>query len=327
MSKNIAILFDGTWANTRNRTNVTRLRESIEAGQVILYHPGVGTRWYDRITGGLFGRGLSETIRDGYRQLIETYRDGDQIFVFGFSRGAYSARSLVGLIRKCGLLKSADTGLIGEAYDIYRVRDLSADSPDAVRFRERHSRTIRIRCIGVWDTVGSLGIPISHVPFNSDYYRFHDTELSGIVDYAYHAIAADEARRDFNVTLWTRIKPENLGVEQRWFIGAHGNVGGGLDEPDPLPNLPLRWLQERVEAAGLRLKAKVEPSPSDHLAPITDSYAEFLLGAYRLISPRTPRVFGKTINERIDTSVVARHAAQDYRPVALAGELDPPPTA
>jgi uncharacterized protein (DUF2235 family) len=248
MSRKLVLLFDGTWNNTRDRTNVTLMHEAIvstgssDPVQACFYDPGVGTHWYDRWTGGAFGRGLSENIRKGYQRLIDNYQPGDEIYVFGFSRGAYTARSLVGLIRKCGLLTANDETLIAEAYDLYRKKEVAPEDSEAIEFRARHAQEIRIKFIGVWDTVGSLGIPVSHVPFNSDYYRFHDTELSKIVDYAYHAVAADENRKDFDVAVWTKIKPENIEVEQRWFIGSHSNVGGGIKQTpeDTLPHMPLR---------------------------------------------------------------------------------------
>src|SRR6266568_4709614 len=212
MGRRIVVLFDGTWNNRKDRTNVVRMRESVETSgpgdpvQPCFYDPGVGTNRYERITGGAFGQGLSENIRQGYAWLAEKHVPEDQVFVFGFSRGAYTARSLVGFIRKCGLLNSPRKALVAEAYELYRDKSVAPDDSRAVEFRAQHSREIRVRFIGVWDTVGALGIPVSHVPFSSDYYSWHDTDLSKIVEYAYHAVAADERRRDYAVAVWTKIK-------------------------------------------------------------------------------------------------------------------------
>ncbi len=333
MTKRIVVLFDGTWNNKRDRTNVIRMRESIASSgkddpvQPIFYESGVGTHWYDRLTGGVFGRGLSENIRQGYRWLCEKHAPGDEIFVFGFSRGAYAARSLVGLTRKCGLLNSPTPDLVEQAYELYRQKDVSADTGDTLTFRGLHSREVRVRFIGVWDTVGALGVPISHVPFSRDYYRFHDTELSKIVDYAYQAIAVDERRKDYAPTVWTRIKPENTDVEQRWFIGAHSNVGGGYDN-DPLPNLALRWMQDRAEAAGLRLRDKCAVGSDEHLAPVRNSYAEFVFGVYSIFSAEFDRPFGLGVNEKVHHSVWQRwKALNDYRPRTLETHPDRPPMA
>ncbi len=331
MGRNLVVLFDGTWNNRKDRTNVLRMRRSIassgedDAAQPCRYLSGVGTRWHTRLTGGLFGRGLSENIRAGYAWLANRYRAGDRVFVFGFSRGAYSARSCVGLIRKCGLLKSPRAADVEKAYTLYRDKSVAPTDATAIQVRAAHSHEIRVRFIGVWDTVGALGVPISGVPFSSDYYRWHDTELSKIVDYAYHAIATDERRKDYAPALWTRIKPENIDVEQRWFVGAHSNVGGGYDRepPDRLPNPPLRWMQERAEAAGLRLRARQEVAAGDCLAPINDSYREFAFGLYRLIHRPHDREFGSGVRETIDPSVwLRRRQLPEYRPASLDAEAE-----
>jgi uncharacterized protein (DUF2235 family) len=323
MARNIVLLFDGTWNTRGTHTNVGRMRNSIrtrgreDAEQPCFYDEGVGTKWYTRLSGGAFGRGLSENIQEGYAWLSRTHRAGDAIFVFGFSRGAYTARSLVGLIRKCGLLNAAGEKSVKAAYDLYRNKDVAPDDPAAVAFRAKHSRETRVRFVGVWDTVGALGIPISQVPFSRDFYQWHDTELSKIVDYAMHAVAIDEHRKDFDATLWTKLKPENLKVEQRWFAGSHSDVGGG--EGGVLPNLALRWMQDMAEQAGLALKAKVEPQAQDHLGPITDSFGSFMFGLYRLVRQRHRRRFGRGVNEVVDESVWQRWRADaKYRPPMLA---------
>lgn len=334
MSRKLILLFDGTWNNKRDRTNVTHMKEAVissgedDAEQVCFYDAGVGTQWYDRLTGGAFGYGLSENIREGYKQLVSTYKAGDEIYVFGFSRGAYTVRSLVGLIRKCGLLTVENSALVSKAYDLYREKDISPEDSKAIAFRAEYSREIRVKFIGVWDTVGALGIPVSHVPFNSDYYRFHDTDLSKIVDYAYHAIAVNENRKDFDVAVWTRLKPENIEVEQRWFIGAHTDIGGGDQIPENLlSHIPLRWIQDKAEATGLKLKSKVEVGDSDYLDKISDSYAKFMFGIYRLFKDRYNRKFGSGVKEKVDPSVWRRYRSTEYRPTTLAGHPEAPKLA
>jgi len=327
MNRKLAVLFDGTWNTIKDRTNVVRLSELLATGSdggeqpKPFYDPGVGVHALDWLSGGVFGFGLSKNIRDGYGWLAENFRPGDELFLFGFSRGAYTARSLAGLIRKCGILRVADKGLIQQAYDLYRDKDIHPDNPEAAAFRASFAQETRIRFIGVWDTVGNLGIPATGVPFSRDYYQWHDTELSKIVDYAYHALAIDEHRKDFAPAVWTVRKPENVEVEQRWFVGAHSNVGGGYRN-DPLPKLALAWLQHKAKAAGLGFKADVVVSDQDPLADINDSYSEFMFGLYKHFKggKRHYRAFGRGVNETVDDSVWKRWEARpDYRPPTLSG--------
>src|SRR5262249_32287275 len=143
-----------------------------------------------------------------YRWLVDNVpTTGDyQIFVLGFSRGAYTARSLVGMIRNVGLLLPANKSSVDAAYQFYRNRDDSADTPQAIAFRQQYSREVEIQFLGVWDTVGALGIPLSALEWlNSATYGFHDTELSGIVKNAFHAVAIDEHRIDYQATLWQQL--------------------------------------------------------------------------------------------------------------------------
>jgi len=331
--RKLTLLFDGTWNNEKTRTNVVRMKEAIVSSgeddpeQPCFYDTGVGTHWWDRFSGAAFGRGLSANIRDGYRWLAGRFQPGDEIYVFGFSRGAYTARSLVGLIRKCGVPRTADLALIERAYEMYRNKDIAPNHRDAVAFRTNETRETRVKFIGVWDTVGALGIPVSHVPFSRDYYKWHDTALSKIVDYAYHAVAVDENREDYEVAIWTELKPENIEVEQRWFTGAHANVGGGYDKapPDTLPNLSLRWMQDKAAATGLKLHARAEVGAQDHLAAINDSFKEFMFGAYRVFKNRHARQFGRGVNESVDPSVWRRWKEQGaYRPDTLGRHPEKP---
>src|SRR6185503_2264972 len=172
--KRIAICFDGTWNKpadenlapaTRIETNVSRFFDSIRetaadgARQVRWYDQGVGTHFYDRFTGAALGMGLELNILEGYKFLAETYEDDDHIYVLGFSRGAYTARSLVGMIRNCGLVMREHLALKAPiAYGIYRTRDDGPDSTIARAFRRGFAREAPIRFVGVWDTVGALGI-------------------------------------------------------------------------------------------------------------------------------------------------------------------------
>jgi uncharacterized protein (DUF2235 family) len=354
-TRRLALLFDGTWNKPESNTNVERLRQLIAstdaAGvpQLVNYIPGVGVSpGITHLLGGAFGYGLSDNVIDGYQWLCENWQPDDELYLFGFSRGAYTARSLGGLIRKCGLLKRADDGsvakkAISDAYDFYRDTNIKPDDPGALDFRRQHSVEIAIHFIGVWDTVGSLGIPdtASWFPYARSRYQFHDTDLSRIVRFAYQALALDEHRADFAPTVWTRLpdttapgesvtakKAEQIDVEQRWFIGSHADVGGGNDHdgagrtPDPLPDLALAWLQRKAIAAGLACSKVLIPDADADTGTPRNSYAEFMDGIYRHVKPPFTRTFGTGVNETVDESVWQRWGIDAaYRSATLAQAL------
>jgi uncharacterized protein (DUF2235 family) len=331
--KRIVLSFDGTWnkpadenlpASQQMETNVSRFFKSVsDSGtdgtrQVKWYDEGVGTQWYDQYIGGAIGTGLEVNIVQGYEYLAQTYEPGDDVYILGFSRGAYTARSLVGMVRNCGLIDKKWLALkVGIAYGIYRTRDDGADSTTARLFRSMFAREIRIKFLGVWDTVGALGIPLDVVKnFNGKFYEFHDTELSSIVENAYHAVAIDEHRQDYDVCLWNpkSTKPGQT-VEQRWFVGAHCDVGGGYADRR-LSDLPMRWMQDKASAVGLGL-TPVAVGTENYLGPYTDSYMEFLKGLYAKKNPRHYRSIRATSlgHEVVDDSVQRRRKAdRSYEP-------------
>ena len=237
--------------------------------------------------------------------------------MLGFSRGAYTARSLVGMVRNCGLVEAKHVALrVGIAYGIYRTRDDGPDSMTAKLFRSSFCREIQIKFIGVWDTVGALGIPHDIVKdLNMKFYEFHDTELSGIVENAYHAAAVDEHRQDYDVCLWNPQSKPGQTMEQRWFVGAHCDVGGGYSDRR-LSDLPLRWMQDKASALGLGL-TPVAVGSENYQGPFTDSYMEFLKGLYAKKNPRHYRSIGATQfgNEVVDQSVQQRRKTDlSYEP-------------
>lgn len=356
MPRRLIALFDGTWDKAKTRTNVERLWRLIApvgaAGdpQLCQYVAGVGVapgigHWL----GGAFGWGLAGNIKTGYRWLSENWRPGDEIWLFGFSRGAFTARGVAGLIRKCGLALPDDAGHVGDvmvddAYAYYRNKVVpgvlvNGFDPTATWRRAHAAREVAIRCIGVWDTVGALGIPgvAAWFPFSRKRYGFHDTDLSSIVEYAYQALALDEHRVDFKPTKWTRVpgslapgeppsawKPGQREVEQRWFVGAHADVGGGEAadgagrSPDTLPEIALAWLQAKAALAGLAFTGPFAPAVDAELATPNPSYKDFLHGAYRFFKPPWQRVIGGGVNETIDASVWAKWRAQAaYRPAPI----------
>ena len=321
--KRIVVCFDGTWnkpadenlpLDAQVETNVRRFYESVldngsdGTSQLKWYDEGVGTQWFDKFVGGAFGAGLDLKIIDGYKFLAQNYEDGDEVYILGFSRGAYTARSLVGMLRNCGLVKNKRLELgVGMAYGIYRTRDDGVDSRTARRFRSMFSREIKIKFVGVWDTVGALGIPLTLLKdLNLNFYEFHDTQLSGIVENAYQAIAIDENRADYDVCLWNPKEQPQQTIEQRWFVGAHCDVGGGY--PDRrLSDIALRWMQDKAAAHGLGLTA-TEVTPENYLGPYSDSYEGFLKGHYAKVHPRHFRSVGGTPfgNEIVNESVGKR---------------------
>ena len=274
--KRIVICADGTW-NSPYRTssgnpvptNVWLLyqmvaeRDGSGLPQLAYYHAGVGTGGrIDRIIGGITGRGLRKNVLACYTFLVGHYRPGDELYLFGFSRGAYTVRSLAGLIRNSGIVDpgkcpsaAARAAAAMEAWSLYRSRsqDSTPVAAKAVDFRFEHSHPdFRIKCIGVWDTVGALGIPING-PLG-DYSRlrhgFHDVRLSSRVDRGFHAIAIDERRSPFMPTMWEQqpnAAQAGQVMEQVWFPGVHADVGGGYTWSDRgIANVTLRWMINRV---------------------------------------------------------------------------------
>lgn len=336
--KRIAICCDGTWDSVPNNTNVCKIKDIINQGigldgieQQVYYHPGVGTSGniFQRLAGGIAGEGLDNHIVDAYRDVVEHYEPGDQLFFFGFSRGAYTARSLAGFIRKCGILKPEHKDQIATGFAIYRERGEpeGPDSPEAVQFRTAYSYDPAVYFIGVWDTVGDLGIPLKWFQFfNADKYKFHDVQLSSMVSYAYHAIGVDEHRKIFDVTLWDRsdnAKANNViqTIEQVWFAGAHGNIGGGYPNAS-LSNRTLLWMISKAVGAKLQFKAyqyDVDTAYDGVLVEankgiwwVLDGFKKF----YRtLMDARYPA-------QRIDASVYERKRLnQTYQPQELPSQV------
>jgi uncharacterized protein (DUF2235 family) len=234
---NIAVLLDGTWSDTNTHTNIAQINARVPrrvggVAQQVCYIEGVGTGPFDRLQGGILGAGLDDDIREAYSFIAAHHHsDGDRIHLIGYSRGAFAARSLAGMIAKCGIIR--ETELPAKAV-FARYRDTKAPGLREMQEGEKIARTaedklllarsrlVRIRFIGVFDTVGSLGIPggVGRL-LNRHRYEFHDTRLSGLVDLACHAVAIDEHRKQFAPTLWTSVPipiPQHpTTVEQRWF--------------------------------------------------------------------------------------------------------------
>lgn len=258
--KRLIICCDGTW-NTpqlKDVTNVVHIARAIKprsadgTEQVVFYDWGVGTDdKLDSLSGGAIGEGLDKNITDAYRFLVHNYEPGDELWFFGFSRGAYTARSCIGLLRNCWLLHKTKAQLISKAYHIYRTK-WHADAENAETFRQHNGRPVNIKFLGVWDTVGALGIPLSIFgSINHDRYQFHDTTISSIIENAYHALAIDEKRKPFAPTIWLT-KKDRQRTEQCWFADVHSDIGGGYPEAG-LSHIALRWMAEKARMSGLML--------------------------------------------------------------------------
>jgi uncharacterized protein (DUF2235 family) len=298
--KRIVFCFDGTWnaLNADTPTNVVLAAASIErlakdgTAQIIHYDEGVGTGRLERMSGGMFGAGLIDNVREAYRFLIFNYDPGDEIYVFGFSRGAFSARTFVGFVRHVGPLSRLHAARIDEALQLYEQRLKGNDeaSDKLRRFRAEYAGGVcigseddtwrcanidgytsgavpclTIRYLGVWDTVAALGVP-AVVPFSgwiNRKHRYHDPSLTSFVESARHAVATDERRAMFPSTPFDNLSALNSAkgkasdapdapYQEKWFPGVHGAVGGGGDIRG-LSDGALAWVLKGAKQAGLKL--------------------------------------------------------------------------
>jgi uncharacterized protein (DUF2235 family) len=380
--KRIVVLIDGTWnkEGTTDDTNIAKLdnanrtaaqrfiKDEDAAGvvQKVHYHDGVGSEgdFFKRLLGGAIGCGLKQIILDCYGFIVEDYEPDDEVYLFGFSRGSYAARAVAGLIGASGIARRREGDVFEAAWQHYRVRPAARDRPQTRSSSEqkavstytslaaRHSfhDSRAITCIGVWDTVGSYGIPAGiGLAALARYYAlitlgFHDTSFGSNVAVGLHALAVDEHRRPFVPTFWTIAKGRqpNGHVEQTWFAGAHCNVGGGYAD-SRLSDQALIWMIARVQAlTGLEFNvaaigAAVKPDvdgavidstigwPLDHVCP-----------HYRKVLPANAICHGyllntedpaeERINERVHWSVIAKRqgrTGQVYLPPNLPIDISP----
>lgn len=328
MAKRLVLCFDGTWNDPTNNTNVEIFYKAVpefaesagRLGQTSWYHAGVGTELGARLLGGGVGVGLSQNMLKGYQFLGENYRDGDKIFIVGFSRGAYTARCLSALIARCGILTpdhADDHDLLVNAYLYYKMRGDNGVKGGG-EFCAAYGRTAPITFVGVWDTVGALGLP-GHLfqPLDEELFGFVDHQLCACVEHAYHAVAVDEHRYDFRPALWDACASGQI-MEQRWFAGDHCDVGGGHADDRRLANIPLRWMMQRAIDAGLELTGTL---PADlnlnYDALMHDTYASPGWATYASLNPPYLRAISVgTAGQVVDNTVVMRRqsAALNYRP-------------
>jgi hypothetical protein len=285
--KRLVLCLDGTWNadDGEQITNIVRIRDLINpklktaAGveeQRVYYHNGVGTglSTRDKVIGGAIGAGLGHNVRSAYRFLSQQYQEGIEIYIFGFSRGAFTARSVAGYIGASGLLKPEHCSQENEtrAWNFYRTPPDDRLPQDHEALAKLSYPSVRIRLLGVFDTVGALGVPLEWFGnWNRKRFEFHNVTLGTNVDYALHALAIDERRGPFQASLWQYPNHKNFeDVEQVWFSGVHSNIGGGY-ETTGLSDMALQWMLSRIETKkiGLQMvtdwKSKIAPDPLDTL--------------------------------------------------------------
>jgi hypothetical protein len=275
--KRIVICYDGTWnavGNPNEVTNVVRVGQAVSkiddngVAQMVYYNAGVGSGGpIDQFLGGVFGVGLRSNVKRGLAFLSLNWEPGDEIFIFGFSRGAYSARALAGVIGAIeGIPKPQCFHLLEKVWDYYRLEPNERTPENRVKHKidqyvrdhgtktESGRPTPLVKCLGVWDTVGSYGVPAGlglgalTRKLTSWTRGFHDNTIGRHIEVGLHAMAIDERRRAFSPTTWVIRKgrsADRKNVQQVWFAGAHSNVGGGYGQTG-LADLALIWMIARV---------------------------------------------------------------------------------
>ena len=327
---NIVICADGTWNRPEEDiqkdypTNVLKLARAIKPStsdvkQHVFYDWGLGS-YHNNFSAGATGRGIHKNILDGYRYIVQNYATNDRIYLFGFSRGAYTVRALCGLINNCGILKRPDARLISEAWKIYKS-PLAKNHPggeSSKLFRSSHCHpSRRVHFVGVWDTVGALGIPFSLMGLFDKNDEFYDTKMGSNVTFARHALAIDEQREDFEPTIWD--PKSGVDLKQVWFAGVHSDVGGSYP-PDKKTGLiaadaPLAWMLDEATRKGL----KIEPHIKSALTDGSKGKLHKSRGhVYRLKSPLHRPLIDDDKPTKIHPSVKSRYLADSsYRPPQL----------
>jgi hypothetical protein len=290
--------------------------------QVVLYLRGVGTTGlhFETVFDGATGHGIEDNIRSAYMFIAQNYYPGDEIFLFGFSRGAYTARSLAGFIATCGVLLREKLGDLVLAWQYYRGP--GPHSPqDFVRSSHSDSHVdATIKFLGVWDTVGSLGLPGPlFSKFNRQQYAFLNTGPCSAVKRGCHAMAIEEHRAEFTPTPWTGTAPDGVRIEQVWFAGAHSDVGGGY-ATRALADIPLVWMAKKAEEEGLALDWSCLPDPNnlDPLAPNHDSRT--LVFAADRIRPTWRVILAQLGGGSFDPSILDHLRDHVYAPVDEHGK-------
>ncbi|MGA8087842.1 MAG: DUF2235 domain-containing protein [Terracidiphilus sp.] len=319
MAKKVIICADGTWNTPHgptglpDDTNVRKLYLMLvdDATQLKYYDSGVGTDGtpFEHFFGGAMGEGLFEKVQDGYGFVSYVWDPGDDIYIFGFSRGAYTARSLAGMLAAFGVpTKNLDNRTVKRVFDAYRISDHGERLKAKAELSAEYGLAdVKVRMVGVWDTVGSLGIP-GHLfdDFDQAKYGFLDTALNPCIQNAYHAISLDERRASFSPTLWTNpdgsSRDNDEQVQQVWFPGVHCDVGGSYAQCD-LSNITLRWMIDNAKTCGLVFdNAVVQKCLPESYKPLGAAHDEWKLIPWGLPKSRvapSKAVMSNTVKLRL----------------------------
>jgi uncharacterized protein (DUF2235 family) len=310
--RNHIVVIDGTQSRMKKgqETNAGLLYKLLHEvrnpdGQTLWYHPGIqGHGLWNWVTIAS-GWGINQTIRDAYTHLSRQYVPGDNIYLFGFSRGAYAVRSLAGMINLLGLLRNEEASQqqVRRAFAMY---ERQTPSPSMKAFCDTFcNQHVNIEAIGVWDTVKALGIEyplLSHLaPMATE---FHNDRIGTPVRYAFQALALGETRTAYRPVLW-HVEDDWPGhLEQVWFRGAHSDVGGHVwkfPKARPLSNIPLIWMLERATMCGLTLPRDWRDRfPTDALAPKLGNKR----GLAKFFLFRDQRKIGRYPSEYLHSSVI-----------------------
>lgn len=330
--KRIIICSDGTWnrpekLNAKSYpTNVLKFARGIapkddnNTKQIVFYDWGIGS-YHDSVQGGAFGKGLEKNVMDGYRFIMHNYESGDEIYLFGFSRGAYTVRSLCGLLNNCHILKNENSHMVEEAFALYKNPKYSPNGTYSNDWKSTNSITNsgHVTFIGVWDTVGAMGLPFSLFGLIEDKHLFYDRKLGSNIKTARHALSLDENRKDFEPTIWE--PKEGTDLKQVWFAGCHSDVGGSYP-PDKdktyLSDIPMMWLIKEANEKGLKFEEFVQVTS---LNPISKTHNEYkrifkLLGKYVREIPDY-----RTIPTQVHRSVKNRYDSGTYKSIAIENYL------
>ncbi len=287
-----------------------KLLSRIGAPVSVYYEAGV--QWQDWLSFGdvVTGRGINRQIRRAYGYLASRYRPGDRIFLMGYSRGAFAVRSLAGVIDQVGLLRP-ECATERNVMTAYRHYQSPPGSPAARAFSAANCHPwVEIEMVGVWDTVKALGLRLPVLwRWTEPAHEFHTHQLNAIVRHGYHALAIDETRQAFDPLLWRTPEELEARVEQVWFAGGHGDVGGqlgGLEAARPLSNIPFVWMMEKADDRGLCLPQGWRSEfPTDPHAPSVGTWSSW----GKLFVLRRRRVVGRDRSERLHESVGTREMA------------------
>ena len=317
------VLLDGTMSSLKRgyETNIGltyRLLSEVgpAANLMVYYEPGIQWRGLKRSVEVIAGIGINRQIKRSYLFLARNYRPGDRIFLLGYSRGAFAVRSLAGMIDRVGLV-TARHALERNVATAYRHYQTAPDSDAALAFRAAFCHEAApIEMVGVFDTVKALGLRLPLVwRLSADPHAFHNHHLGDSVRHGFHALAYDERRAAYAPLLWDVPGDWSGRVEQMWFPGTHGDVGGqiaGFEAARPLANLPLVWMLDRAEDCGLPLPEGWQARfPADAEAPSVGTWS----GWGKMFVIRTPRKRMLDPSERLHPSLQERqdHAGRMTR--------------